>query len=324
MADEEEEAKAPPTDVPASTGEPSKPKKPRGRKPRIRASDGNEKDLNNPVVAYLDNLTKTSLLDEVQEVELAKKVRIGDIEAKKDLVRANLRLVVNIAKKYINRGILFLDLIQEGNMGLLRSVEKFDYTLGYKFSTYATWWIKQSIIRAIAEQSRIIRVPIHIIEQLNKFNRKVRDLTNELGRQPKIEEILQYTGITKDEYNDMLRMTREPISYDQNIKMEDSNVTVEDFLEEDEEKVSPETIVFQGLLREQIETVLSDLSDREREILKLRFGLEDGVPRSLAWIGKRMSVTRERIRQIEARGLKKLRRSAKTHTKLRDYYYMEK
>ncbi len=318
MADEEEEAKAPPT------VEPSKPKKPRGRKPRIRASDGNEKDLNNPVVAYLDNLTKTSLLDEVQEVELAKKVRIGDIEAKKDLVRANLRLVVNIAKKYINRGILFLDLIQEGNMGLLRSVEKFDYTLGYKFSTYATWWIKQSIIRAIAEQSRIIRVPIHIIEQLNKFNRKVRDLTNELGRQPKIEEILQYTGITKDEYNDMLRMTREPISYDQNIKMEDSNVTVEDFLEEDEEKVSPETIVFQGLLREQIETVLSDLSDREREILKLRFGLEDGVPRSLAWIGKRMSVTRERIRQIEARGLKKLRRSAKTHTKLRDYYYMEK
>ncbi|MBI2944377.1 MAG: sigma-70 family RNA polymerase sigma factor [Candidatus Wallbacteria bacterium] len=324
MADEEEEAKAPPTDVPAKAGEPSKPKKPRGRKPRIRASDGNEKDLNNPVVAYLDNLTKTSLLDEVQEVELAKKVRIGDIEAKKDLVRANLRLVVNIAKKYINRGILFLDLIQEGNMGLLRSVEKFDYTLGYKFSTYATWWIKQSIIRAIAEQSRIIRVPIHIIEQLNKFNRKVRDLTNELGRQPKIEEILQYTGITKDEYNDMLRMTREPISYDQNIKMEDSNVTVEDFLEEDEEKVSPETIVFQGLLREQIETVLSDLSDREREILKLRFGLEDGVPRSLAWIGKRMSVTRERIRQIEARGLKKLRRSAKTHTKLRDYYYMEK
>ncbi|MBI3892953.1 MAG: sigma-70 family RNA polymerase sigma factor [Candidatus Wallbacteria bacterium] len=302
----------------------AEPAKKRGRKPRVRAVSSGEKDLDNPVVAYLDNLTKTSLLDEVQEVELAKKVRIGDIEAKKDLVRANLRLVVNIAKKYINRGILFLDLIQEGNMGLLRSVEKFDYTLGYKFSTYATWWIKQSIIRAIAEQSRMIRVTIHIIEQLNKFNRKVRDLTNELGRHPVLDEILQHTGITKAEYDEMLRMTREPISYDQSVGMDDSNVTVEDFLEEDEEKVSPETIVFQGLLREQIETVLSDLSEREREILKLRFGLEDGVPRSLAWIGKRMNVTRERIRQIEARGLKKLRRSAKAHTKLRDYYFMEK
>ena len=302
--------------------------KKRGRKPSASpASDkrrgSGEKDLDNPVIAYLENLNKTGLVDEQKEVELAMKVKAGDIEAKKALVKANLRLVVNIAKRYINRGILFLDLIQEGNMGLLRSVEKFDYSLGYKFSTYATWWIKQSIIRAIAEQSRIIRIPVHIIEALNKFKRRKRELTNQMGREPTVEELSRETKLKVDEIQELLQMAQEPISYEQNIKVDDGNATVEDFLESEDERVVPENRVIQTLLREQIENVLSDLSEREREILKLRFGLDDGIPRSLAWIGKRMGVTRERIRQIEVRGLKKLRRSAKANTKLQDYYLVE-
>mgnify|MGYP001611867780 CR=1 FL=1 len=294
--------------------EADKPKKRRGRPPKA------DKEVDNPVIAYLGGLNKTPLLKSHEEVELAKKIEAGDIEAKKALVRANLRLVVNIAKRYINRGILFLDLIQEGNLGLLRSVEKFDYTLGYKFSTYATWWIKQSIIRSIAEQSRLIRIPIHIIEQLNKFKRRVRELTNEIGREPSSEEIAERLGMPLEKVEDMIKIAQEPISYDQNVKMQDGNVTVEDFLEADDEERSPESQVLKTRLREQIEAALSELSPREREILILRFGLEDGIPRSLAWIGKRMGVTRERIRQIEARGLKKLKRSVKATSRLRDYY----
>ncbi len=297
----------------ASTGG----RKRRGRPPK------QDKDVDNAVVAYLSGLNKTPLLKLEEEVELARKIEKGDIEAKKALVRANLRLVVNIAKRYINRGILFLDLIQEGNMGLLRSVEKFDYHLGYKFSTYATWWIKQSIIRAIAEQSRLIRIPVHIMEQINKFKRKVQELTNETGRRPTVEEIAEKLGMSEEEIEDIFRLLQDPISYDQTIKMDDGEVTVEEFLEDDEERVSPEFKVLQAHLREQIETALSELSEREREIIKLRFGLDDGVPRSLAWIGKRMGVTRERIRQIEARALKKLKKNAKTSLRLKDYYTEE-
>lgn len=281
-------------------------------------------ELDNPVIAYLENLNKTGLVDVHKEVELAKKIQGGDIEAKKALVRANLRLVVNIAKRYINRGILFLDLIQEGNMGLLRSVEKFDYKLGYKFSTYATWWIKQSIIRAIAEQSRVIRIPVHIIEMLNKFKRTKRQLAIDLGRDPTEDELAKASGCDPAQIEELLLMAQEPMSYEANIKSDDSgHATMENFLETEDERVVPENRVIQTLLREQIESVLADLSDREREILKLRFGLDDGIPRSLAWIGKRMGVTRERVRQIEARGLKKLKRSAKANTKLKDYYLVE-
>ena len=281
-----------------------------------------KKDDGNPIVSYLQGLNKTRLIDGKTEVELAKRIAEGDVEAKRALVRANLRLVVNIAKRYINRGLLFLDLIQEGNLGLLRSVEKFDYSLGYKFSTYATWWIKQSIIRAIAEQTKVIRVPVHIVEQVNKFKRQIQEITQRLNRDPSLEEIAGFTSLTVEQVEDLLHMATDPIFFQQGIKGdEDGSATIGDFIETDREDSSPEERTFKGVLRGQIDSVLSELSDREREVLNLRFGLEDGVPRSLAWIGKRFNVTRERVRQIEARALKKLKRSAKANTKLRDYYF---
>jgi RNA polymerase primary sigma factor len=280
-----------------------------------------KKPDDNPIVSYLQGLNKTSLIDGKMEVELAKRIAEGDIDAKRSLVKANLRLVVNIAKRYINRGLLFLDLIQEGNLGLLRSVEKFDYSLGYKFSTYATWWIKQSIIRAIAEQTKVIRVPVHVVEQVNKFKRQIQEITQRLSRDPSMEEVAEFTGHTVEECEKFLNMASDPIFFQQSIRGDDDGgATIGDFLETDREDSSPEEQTFQGVLRDQIDSVLSELSDREREVLNLRFGLEDGVPRSLAWIGKRFNVTRERIRQIEARALKKLKRSAKANTKLRDYY----
>jgi RNA polymerase primary sigma factor len=297
---------------------------PKGKKKKAKkAVARRDKGDGNPVVSYLQGLNKTSLIDGKTEVELAKRIAQGDIEAKKALVKANLRLVVNIAKRYINRGLLFLDLIQEGNLGLLRSVEKFDYSLGYKFSTYATWWIKQSIIRAIAEQTKVIRVPVHIVEQVNKFKRQVQEITQKLNRDPSLEEIAKITGRTVEDCEELLTMATDPVFFQQGIKGDDDGggATIGDFLESDREDGSPEEQTFKGVLREHIDSVLADLSDREREILKLRFGLDDGIPRSLAWIGKRFNVTRERIRQIEARGLKKLKRSAKANTRLRDYYF---
>ncbi|HOJ81834.1 MAG TPA: RNA polymerase sigma factor RpoD [Acetomicrobium flavidum] len=269
-----------------------------------------------PVRMYLREIGKIPLLTPEEEIELAKRVEEGDEEAKKKLIEANLRLVVSIAKKYIGRGLSFLDLIQEGNLGLIRAVEKFDYRKGFKFSTYATWWIRQAITRAIADQARTIRIPVHMVETINKLIRVSRQLVQQLGREPTTEEIAQALGLPPEKVEDIQRIAQEPVSLETPIGEEEDS-QLGDFLE-DKESPNPEEATAGQLLREQLEEMLDELTEREREVLRLRFGLEDGHAHTLEEVGKRFNVTRERIRQIEAKALRKLRHPSRSK-RLRDY-----
>lgn len=270
--------------------------------------------LTDPVRMYLREIGKVSLLTATEEVELAKRMEKGDTEAKKRLIDANLRLVVSIAKKYIGRGMLFLDLIQEGNLGLIRAVEKFDYRRGFKFSTYATWWIRQAITRAIADQARTIRVPVHMVETINKMVRMSRLLVQELGREPSDEEIAKKMGIEPSRVEEIRRISQLPVSLETPIGEEEDS-QLGDFIE-DHDLPSPDEAAAGHLLHEQIEDMLSTLSEREREVLHFRFGLEDGHSYTLEEVGKKFNVTRERIRQIEAKALRKLRQPSK---RLKDF-----
>ncbi|MDR1132805.1 MAG: RNA polymerase sigma factor RpoD [Synergistaceae bacterium] len=275
-----------------------------------------ELPLSDPVRMYLREIGKISLLTAGEEVELAKGVEAGDPTAKAHLVDANLRLVVSIAKKYIGRGMLFLDLIQEGNLGLIRAVEKFDYQKGFKFSTYATWWIRQAITRAIADQARTIRIPVHMVETINKLIRISRQLVQRLGREPTSDEIAAEMQIASDRVEEIQRIAQEPVSLETPIGEEEDN-QLGDFLE-DKEMPNPEEVAASLILREQLEEMLADLGDREREVLRLRFGLEDGHAHTLEDVGKRFGVTRERIRQIEAKALRKLRHPSRSR-RLKDF-----
>lgn len=270
--------------------------------------------LTDPVRMYLREIGKVSLLTAAEEVELAKKMEAGDPDAKKRLIDANLRLVVSIAKKYIGRGMLFLDLIQEGNLGLIRAVEKFDYRRGFKFSTYATWWIRQAITRAIADQARTIRVPVHMVETINKMVRVSRLLVQELGREPADDEIAAKMGIEPARVEEIRRISQLPVSLETPIGEEEDS-QLGDFIE-DHELPSPDEAAAGHLLHEQIEEMLGTLTEREREVLHFRFGLEDGHSYTLEEVGKKFNVTRERIRQIEAKALRKLRQPSK---KLKDF-----
>jgi len=276
----------------------------------------NESIFDDSVKLYLQQLTKLSLATAEEEVNFAKRILEGDAEAREALITANLRLVVSIAKKYTNRGLLFLDLIQEGNLGLLRSIEKFDYTMGYKFSTYSTWWIRQAITRALAEQSRVIRIPVHIMEIVNKVKKAQRMFLQEHGREPTTQEIADILKIPIERIEEVIRLTQEPVSLELTVgNKEDSSL--ENFIE-DTEATSPEEAVVDSLLRDQIDSVLKVLNEKERQVISLRFGLDDGIPRSLEEIGRIMSVTRERVRQVEEKALKKLRNFSAAN--LKEFY----
>ncbi|MBX6350901.1 MAG: RNA polymerase sigma factor RpoD [Clostridia bacterium] len=272
--------------------------------------------IDDPVRMYLKEIGRVPLLTAEQEVELAKRIEQGDEEAKAKLAEANLRLVVSIAKRYVGRGMLFLDLIQEGNLGLLKAVEKFDYRKGFKFSTYATWWIRQAITRAIADQARTIRIPVHMVETINKLTRVSRQLLQELGREPTPEEIGQAMGIDADKVREILKIAQEPVSLETPIgEEEDSHLG--DFIE-DTDALAPAEAASFSLLKGQLEDVLSTLTEREQEVLRLRFGLTDGRQRTLEEVGRHFGVTRERIRQIEAKALRKLRHPQRSR-KLKDF-----
>ena len=272
--------------------------------------------IEDPVRMYLKEIGKVPLLSAEEEIELAKRMENGDQNAKKRLAEANLRLVVSIAKRYVGRGMLFLDLIQEGNLGLIKAVEKFDYRKGYKFSTYATWWIRQAITRAIADQARTIRIPVHMVETINKLIRVSRQLLQELGREPSPEEIAAEMDMPVERVREILKISQEPVSMETPIgEEEDSHLG--DFIEDDNVPAPAEAAAF-TLLKEQLDEVLSTLTDREQKVLRLRFGLEDGRARTLEEVGKEFKVTRERNRQIEAKALRKLRHPSRSR-KLKDY-----
>ncbi len=272
--------------------------------------------IDDPVRMYLKEIGRVPLLTAEEEVELAKRIEQDDMESRRRLAEANLRLVVSIAKRYVGRGMLFLDLIQEGNLGLLKAVEKFDYRKGYKFSTYATWWIRQAITRAIADQARTIRIPVHMVETINRLVRVQRQLLQELGRDPLPEEIAEEMGISVERVREIMKIAQEPVSLETPIgEEEDSHLG--DFIE-DQEAPSPVDAASFSLLREQLEEVLETLTPREKKVLRLRFGLEDGRARTLEEVGQTFGVTRERIRQIEAKALRKLRHPSRSK-KLKDF-----
>ena len=272
--------------------------------------------IEDPVRMYLKEIGKVPLLSAEREIELAKRMEEGDEDAKKELAEANLRLVVSIAKRYVGRGMLFLDLIQEGNLGLIKAVEKFDYHKGYKFSTYATWWIRQAITRAIADQARTIRIPVHMVETINKLIRVSRQLLQELGREPLPEEIAKELDMPVERVREILKISQEPVSLETPIgEEEDSHLG--DFIQDDNVPVLAEAAA-QTLLKEQLDEVLDTLTEREQKVLRLRFGMNDGRARTLEEVGKEFDVTRERIRQIEAKALRKLRHPSRSR-KLRDY-----
>ena len=273
-------------------------------------------NIEDPVRMYLKEIGKVPLLTAEEEIELAKRMESGDEDAKKRLAEANLRLVVSIAKRYVGRGMLFLDLIQEGNLGLIKAVEKFDYNKGFKFSTYATWWIRQAITRAIADQARTIRIPVHMVETINKLVRVSRQLLQELGREPTPDEIAERMEIPVERVREILKISQEPVSLETPIgEEEDSHLG--DFIQDDNVPVPADAAAF-TLLREQLKEVLGTLTEREQKVLRLRFGLDDGRARTLEEVGKEFNVTRERIRQIEAKALRKLRHPSRSR-KLKDY-----
>ena len=272
--------------------------------------------IDDPVRMYLKEIGRVPLLKSEEEVELAKRMEEGDEESKRRLAEANLRLVVSIAKRYVGRGMLFLDLIQEGNLGLIKAVEKFDYRKGYKFSTYATWWIRQAITRSIADQARTIRIPVHMVETINKLIRVSRQLLQELGREPSPEEIAKEMNISEEKVREIIKIAQEPVSLETPIgEEEDSHLG--DFIEDHDARAPAEEASF-TLLREQLDEVLTTLTDREQRVLRLRFGLDDGRARTLEEVGQKFGVTRERIRQIEAKTLRKLRHPSRSK-KLKDY-----
>ena len=273
-------------------------------------------NINDPVRMYLKEIGRISLLSSEEEMDLSVRIANGDEDAKNTLAESNLRLVVSIAKRYVGRGLLFLDLIQEGNIGLMKAVEKFDYGKGYKFSTYATWWIRQAITRALADQARTIRVPVHMVETINKMARIQRQMTLELNREPSEEELAEKMGISVEKVREVMKISQDPVSLETPIGEEDDS-HLGDFIK-DERSMSPEEYATNEILKEEIGNVLMTLQEREREVLELRFGLIDGTSHTLEEVGKRFNVTRERIRQIEAKALRKLRHPSRAK-KLKDF-----